>query len=706
MVAEAPVTKLSVSKNYGKYLSFNLANSPENFMAGKTARYIEQWHRITSDKWILDTVRSYKVELVKKPSQQFVPNTIKFSAVERAAIDQELSDFLEKGIIEPVHTTSADEFISNIFVRPKTDGGIRVILNLKPFNKHFVEKIHFKMESLKSAVNAMTPNCYFASVDLKDAYYSLRLHSKERRFFRFYWQGKKFQFTSLIMGLSTSPRVFTKVLKPVFATLRRKGHISTAYIDDSCLQGRTEYQCSQNILDTVQLLDSLGFTVHDKKSVFIPTKQIVFVGFILDSESMTVRLTDEKKEKIINLCSDTIQKSHIIIREFARLIGKLVATEPGVEYAQLRYKPLEKIKDKQLKKNRGNYDAIMFITPLCRTYILWWIHNLPSSFRVISHGKPSHTIYTDSSKTGWGAFDETLNVKTGGHWSAEESKYHINFLELQAAFLGLKALCSDEVDIHLKLFMDNTTSCAYLANYGGKKRALNNLATDIWSWCINRNIHLSIGFVSGVLNSEADKLSRKINDDLEWTLDNNIFQSIVDRFGQPDIDLFASRLNHKLDKYVSYTPDPHAFAVDAFSISWSDFYGYIFAPFSTLNMVLRKIVEDKTEALVVAPLWNTQSWWPQLAHLIVDCPVRLPPAQKILHQPNDPTRVHPLRKLTLGAFRLSGKLYKAEEYRESLPVSSFTHGDNPLPNSMNAISQSGSSFQILDRVIQLTPLSM
>ena len=48
-----------------------------------------------------------------------------------------------------------------------------VILNLKPFNQQYVDKIHFKMESLKYATNAMTPNCFLAIVDLKEAFYSI-----------------------------------------------------------------------------------------------------------------------------------------------------------------------------------------------------------------------------------------------------------------------------------------------------------------------------------------------------------------------------------------------------------------------------------------------------------------------------------------------------------------------------------------------------
>ena len=56
----------------------------------------------------------------------------------------------------------------------------------------------------------------------------------------------------------------------------------------------------------------------------------------------------EKKESIFKLCLSINKRSYITIREFSRLIGKLVATELGVEYAQLRYKPLERIKEKHL----------------------------------------------------------------------------------------------------------------------------------------------------------------------------------------------------------------------------------------------------------------------------------------------------------------------------------------------------------------------
>ncbi len=115
---------------------------------------------------------------------------------------------------------------------------------------------------------------------MSEAFYSLPLRAQDRKYVRFWYSGQKYQFTALVMGLACSPRVFSKVLKTVFAVLRRNGHISTAYIDDSCLQGDTYIDCQHNIRETVQLMDSLGFTIHPSKSVLIPSKQNYICGIL------------------------------------------------------------------------------------------------------------------------------------------------------------------------------------------------------------------------------------------------------------------------------------------------------------------------------------------------------------------------------------------------------------------------------------------
>lgn len=90
-------------------------------------------------------------------------------------------------------------------------------------------------------------------------------------------------------------------------------------------------------------------------------------------------------------------------------------------------------------------------------------------------------------------------------------------------------------------------------------------------------------------------------------LNKNIFRSIADKYNLHDsIDMFSSRLNNQLRRYVSYLRDPNAFAVDAFSMTLTNECVYPFPPFSVLGQILQEIERDQAEAVLVAPLWPTQ----------------------------------------------------------------------------------------------------
>ena len=106
------------------------------------------------------------IEFDTKPCQTHPPALKFFSAAENVIISTEVANLLQKAVIvETSHKPG--EFISSIFVRPKKDGSHRMILNLKNLNRH-VQYNHFKMDTLQSVIGLMTPNCFMASVDLKD----------------------------------------------------------------------------------------------------------------------------------------------------------------------------------------------------------------------------------------------------------------------------------------------------------------------------------------------------------------------------------------------------------------------------------------------------------------------------------------------------------------------------------------------------------
>ena len=148
---------------------------------------------------------------------------------EKQVIDNEIGKLLAKGVIVPT-THEEGEYTSPIFTRPKKDGTSRLILNLKRLNEHVLYR-HFKMESLTTVSNMVKPGCFMASIDLKDAYYSVPIATEHHKYLKFQWQGKLYKYVCFPNGLAFCPRKFTKLLKPVYSQLRQLGHLSIAVSD-------------------------------------------------------------------------------------------------------------------------------------------------------------------------------------------------------------------------------------------------------------------------------------------------------------------------------------------------------------------------------------------------------------------------------------------------------------------------------------------
>ena len=366
------------------------------------------------------------------------------------------------------------------------------------------------------------------------------------------------------MGLTSAPRTFTKIMKPVLASLRMIGHTNAIYIDDLYLQADSAEECSNNVNDTEELLLSLGFTINQKKSVKQPSQQLTMLGFILDSRNMNVRLTEQKAERIKELCQNMRARKNTTIQKLAELIGKLCSSFPGVELGPLYYRELERIKCKGLREHRGDFSSTIDITPEAYSELDWWISNVETSHKSIMHAEPSLIIESDASKEGWGATVKN-GIPTGGRWTREESVLHINVLELIAAFFGLKCFCSEMKNQHIRLLLDNSTAVSYINAMGGMKSNMcNKVAKTIWEWCTLRNLWITACHIPGVTNQAADTASRAFNDRTEWMIDKIIFEKITSAFFKPDVDLFASRINRQLPNYVSWHADPEAKFVDAF----------------------------------------------------------------------------------------------------------------------------------------------
>ena len=112
-------------------------------------------------------------------------------------------------------------------------------------------------------------------------------------------QGRILSKYSPYQWIFTSSKSLYKCLTPPFKYLRAKGHLSVKYIDDSLFLEDTSEICFKIIRATAAVS---GFTIHPDKSVLVPSRQTMFLGFVINSFKMITGLTEERKQFIYKLC--------------------------------------------------------------------------------------------------------------------------------------------------------------------------------------------------------------------------------------------------------------------------------------------------------------------------------------------------------------------------------------------------------------------
>lgn len=621
-------------------------------MSGRLQYFKANWTEITDNQSILSWLDGFKIPFVLKPVQKIPPQEPMWSNKEKEILKESISKLLDMGAISMVKTCQ-NQFLSNIFAVPKPDGTYRLVLNLKYLNK-FIKSDHFKMENHKTVAGILKQNAFLAKLDLKDAYFLLPMHESDKKYLRFKFLKKTYEFNCLPFGLNCAPFVFTKLLKPIAIFLRSRKFFSVIYLDDFLLIGDTYMECEKNVHATTKILENLGFLINFKKSNLKPSQQCQYLGFLYNTTNLTISLPDKKKADMLEFVEKFKTKKTCKIQEFAVLVGKLVSICPAVSYGFLYLKPLERIKYLALENSYNNFNATMIVSPQVWEVLNWWKINIPQCLRSLKQPQYEIEIFSDASLTGWGIYCE--GNSSHGHWSEEERKMPINFLELKAAFFGLKCFANHLRDKNILLRIDNTTAIAYINKMGGVRyEHLNILCQEIWHWCEKHKIYIFASYIKSAENKEADISSRIIKIETEWELNHKYFQQVLQIFSEPEIDIFASRINRKCEKFVSWFRDPEAWKVDAFTLDWSPLKFYAFPPFSLILRTLQKIITDKAEGIVIIPNWPSQPWYPLFHSLLISKPLIFSPSKDLLLS-IDRITPHPLwAQLSLVVGLLSGK---------------------------------------------------
>ena len=621
-----------------------------NQTANRLGTFLTNWNLLTTDKWILQAVSGYKIPFLRAPHQWRARPTVVQEGQPTELMKEAIQSLIFKGAISVVNPCP-QQFISTLFLMEKGQGTgeFRPVINLKALNR-FLPKEKFKMEGLHTARSLLRKGDYMMKLDLRDAYYAVPIHPESRKYLCFQFKGTTYEFRCLPFGLSLAPRVFTRILRPIVAKLRSEGIRTVIYLDDLLLIHHQKDTLSEIFLYVRRLLSSLGFLVKLEKRSPEPTHRLVFLGAVLDTTYMSVALPEEQINRIQGACQEMLESRSTSPGGLSSLLGRMShAARTGLWIAPLYYRALQCQQALQLHQFRWRPRCQMLLSRLSLEDLRWWVsptlheHNSQD----ITPPPFDFTIRTDASLLGWGA---TCNgTSTGGRWSVE-AEQHINCLELKAAILALKAFLrvgmqpsprslGHHPPRHILLEMDNTTAVAYVSRRGGSQSpSLSLLALELWSFLLTQGSWVTARHLPGVKQTQPRGFSTCAQSGCFGRMS---FRT-AHHFHLPEIDLFASRLNHQLSLYVSRLPDPSAAAVDAFQQDWSKWKSFIHPPVVLLSRILQKVRSDKATALLVAPDWPGQPWYAQIQLMLTGAPYPLPKEKSLLTLPFDQEAIHPL----------------------------------------------------------------
>ena len=594
-----------------------------------------------------------------------------------------------KGAIDRVTNVKALGFYSRLFLVPEKTGDLRPVIDLSTLNRHMVVP-HLTQGSVRSAIRSQE---WMVSIDIRDAYLHVPMHQAVRKYLRFVVNKKVYQFTCLPFGLATSPREFTKLLRPVVSLLRQQGVKLHVYLDDWLIRADTQEQAQLHAQTTIRVLQFLGWIINFEKSDLTPSQDFQFIGMQFNTLRFTVAPLPKMCLKVQSVHQHWMTNPNITARDLHRLLGMLVFMASLVRRGRLRLRPVQWWATTAWCQRTGNSSDRIQVPQWVLSEVAWW------SSPAVLQGLPLVTketeVLTDESSSGWGA--QLGSRLTQGQWSASQRSCHINVLEMQAVIYAVRDFLPHLRSRVVRLMCDNAVTVAYIKNEGGtRSHTLMQMTIRLLKWCDSNGITLVPVHLPGVHNIQADSLSR-VGQTLttEWTMAMASLRPVFAKWGEPQIDLFATFANRRLVKFVSPYLDPRAEWTDAMAMPWDKESGllYAFLPFKMVPQVLQKIAQSPgVEVILIAQLQPAASWFPELMDLSQEDPIPLfVEGQDLLTQDvwmgDGVTETRHFRPSNLHAWKLSGPSWERRVIPGKLPTWCQGAYGNLHNKCMNLIGQ-------------------
>jgi len=350
-----------------------------------------------------------------------------------------------------------------------------------------------------------------AKVDIKSAFRLLPVHPDDFRLLGFTFDGYYFYDMCMPFGCRSSCAIFERFAKFLNWCVSNdclEGSGVDHYLDDFILYGKPQTSLCQDLLNRFTVLcQHLGIPLATDKTEG-PTTVIKFLGLLIDTVRMQVRVPQEKITKTQVLLDNLISYRKVSLRCMQSIIGSLNflcrAIRPGRVFIQRMVALTRGVRKPyyKLRITKGvKLDAIMwkhFLSEFNGTAAFLstaWCDNATLHF------------YTDASITlGYGAYFNGQWFR--GKWPKQTHNWSIAVCELFPIVLGIITWGELMKDKKLLIFCDNKAVTHILNKQSSKCPKIMTLMRILTLSCLRYNILLRSMFIFSFTNQAADALSR------------------------------------------------------------------------------------------------------------------------------------------------------------------------------------------------------
>ncbi|MEW8545791.1 MAG: reverse transcriptase domain-containing protein, partial [Candidatus Thiodiazotropha sp.] len=430
----------------------------------------------------------------------------------RAHVEKQILTELENGRYRIVNRKS--NIISALGAIPKKDSGnVRLIHDAsRPAGQalnNFATTHHFKYQFVQDAVHLVTHGCYFAKLDLANAYRCVKIHPSNYKATGLKWRFKGDSHDTYLIderlpfGASKSPQIFNRITQSVRAIMDRKGYKTIiCYLDDFLIVAQTYDECLQALNALLRLLRQLGFQINYSK-IEGPCQSLTFLGIVLDSNNMTLSIPDSKLREVEEIMKQILKRKKVTKRDIQSLVGKLNWITQCIYGGRYH---MRRLIDRSNTLRKSWHRTL--VTKEMKQDIIWWLEFMSifnGTMKMVDN-RPATPVSIDACKIAGGAFYCGDFIYTP--WTNKAALLPINYLEVlslePAAQRWAPCWANRKVYVHC----DNVTAC-HIINKGSSKNptVMASLRRIFWlSALYNFRIHAL--YYPGPCNSLADRASR------------------------------------------------------------------------------------------------------------------------------------------------------------------------------------------------------